>query len=72
MLDKKKLKEIESRVKKYLDEGKIKIKQEKEFVEFFLSNAKKSLNCANVLFDLSTNKEIQEETVCYPVIISHF
>lgn len=62
MLDEKKLKEIESRVKKYLDEEKIKTKQEKEFVEFFLSNAKKSLNCANALYDLSTKKEMQEET----------
>ncbi len=62
MLDEKKLKEAQSRVKQYLDEGMIKTKQKKEFVDFFLSNADKSLNSANVLYDLSTDKKMQENT----------
>ena len=53
MLDEKRLKEAESRVKQYLNEGIIKTKQKREFVDFFLSNAEKSLNSANALYDLS-------------------
>jgi uncharacterized protein (UPF0332 family) len=59
MLDEKKLKEMQSRVKQYMDNGLIKTKQSREFVEFFLSNADKSLNSANALYDLSTDKEMQ-------------
>jgi uncharacterized protein (UPF0332 family) len=62
MLDEKKLKEIQSKVKKYIDEEIIKTKQKKEFTDFFLANAEKSLNSANALYDLSTNKELQEKT----------
>lgn len=59
MLGEKKLKEIQSRVKQFLNDGTIKTKQEVEFVDFFLDNSKKSLRCANALYDLSTNKELQ-------------
>lgn len=59
MLDENKLKEIQSRVKQFLNDGTIKTKQEVEFVDFFLDNSKKSLRCANALYDLSTNKELQ-------------
>jgi len=62
MLDDKKLKEAQSRVKRYLDNGAIKTKQQKEFVDFFLSNAEKSLNSANALYDLSTDKDMQHKT----------
>lgn len=62
MLDEKKLKEVRSRVKNYLSDGAIKTKREKEFVEFFLTNADNSLNSANALFDLSTDKGLQEKT----------
>jgi len=62
MLDEKKLKEAESRVKQYLGEGIIKTKQQKEFVDFFLSNADKSLNSANALYDLSTDEDMQAKT----------
>ena len=62
MIDEKKLKESESRVKNYLREGIIKTKQEKEFTDFFLINAEKSLNSANALFDLSNDKDMQEKT----------
>ena len=62
MIDEKKLKEAESRVKHYLNEGIIKTKQQREFVDFFLSNAEKSLNSANALYDLSTDTDIQQKT----------
>jgi len=62
MLDDKKIKEAELRVKQYLSEGVIKTKQQKEFVDFFLSNAEKSLNSANALYDLSTDKDMQQRT----------
>ncbi len=62
MLDDKKLDEAKSRIKQYLDEGIIKTKQQKEFVGFFLSNAEKSLNSANALYDLSTDENMQQNT----------
>ena len=60
MLDEKKLKEAESRVKQYLRDGTIQTKQEGEFVAFFLNNASNSLASARALFDLSTNQKMQE------------
>ncbi len=62
MFDEKNLKEIESKVKNYLRENIIKTKQNNEFVEFFISNSDKSLNSANALFDLSTDKDMQTKT----------
>jgi len=62
MRDDAKLNEAQSRVKQYLDNGVIKTKQQKEFVDFFLSNAEKSLNSANALYDLSTDKDMQQKT----------
>ncbi|MFH1456016.1 MAG: hypothetical protein ABIF40_03635 [archaeon] len=62
MIDNKKLKEAESRVKHYLRDGSIKTKQKIEFTDFFLTNAKKSLNSANALYDLSTDKDLQQKT----------
>ena len=58
----KKLKEAESRMKNYLRDGSIKTSEKSEFVDFFLTNAAKSLSSANALFDLSTDKEMQEKT----------
>ena len=52
MLDENKLKESKSRLKKYLENGVIITKQKPEFVDFFLSNAEKSLNSANLLYDI--------------------
>src|SRR3989304_1222218 len=62
MLDDKKLREIKDRVPKYVKEGKIVIDRRKKFVEFFLINAKNSLNTANILFEASTNKQLQDQT----------
>jgi len=61
MLDDKKLKEAQSRVKQYISEGAIKTNQQKEFVDFFLANAERSLNSANALYDLSTDKDMQQK-----------
>jgi len=62
MIDDKNLKESESRIKNYLNEGVVKTKQKSEFTDFFLANAEKSLNSANALYDLSTNKDMQHKT----------
>ncbi|MEK6846449.1 MAG: hypothetical protein AABY26_06835 [Nanoarchaeota archaeon] len=62
MIEDKKLKQAQSRVKHYLSEGIIKAKQKAEFTDFFLANAEKSLNSANALYDLSTDKGMQLKT----------
>lgn len=60
MLEDKKLKEAESRVRQYLTEGIIKTKGKPEHVEFFLKNAEDSIDSAKALFDLSTDSEKQK------------
>lgn len=60
MIDEKKLKEAESRVKQHISSGVIKSKEKPEFVDFFMRNAEDSLDCAKVLFELSTNTQKQE------------
>lgn len=62
MLDEKKLLESKKRFKQYLNEGLITTKNKSEFVDFFILNADNSLRSANALYDLSTNKEIQNKT----------
>jgi uncharacterized protein (UPF0332 family) len=62
MLDDKKLKEVEYRIKNYLAEEIIKTKQGNKHVKFFLANAKDSLDSARALYDLSTNKDFQKYT----------
>jgi uncharacterized protein (UPF0332 family) len=59
MIDEKQVKEIRSRVTQYLRDGTIQTKCKAEHVAFFLANAKNSLNSANVLFDVSTKKDLQ-------------
>lgn len=60
MLEEKRLKEVESRVKNYIRDGIIKTKQNKDHVNFFLTNAEDSLNSARCLFDISTNQDFQQ------------
>lgn len=60
MLEDKKLKEVESRVKQYITEGIIKTKNKPEHVEFFLKNADNSIDSAKALLDLSTDPEKQK------------
>ncbi len=60
MLEEKKLKEAESRVKQYLLEGIILTKRKPEHVDFFLKNADDSIDSAKALFELSTDPEKQK------------
>jgi len=57
MLENKKIKEIESRVKNYIAEGIIKTKGRVEFVDFFLKHSKNFLNSAKAEYLLSTNEK---------------
>lgn len=59
MLEDDKLKEAEKRVKQYMKEGVITTRGKKEFVGFFLRNARDSLESAKVLYDLSVDREKQ-------------
>lgn len=60
MLDEKKLKEAEKRVKQFISEGIIKSKGKPEYVDFFIKNADDSVDSAKALFELSTNPQKQE------------
>ena len=60
MLDEKKLKGAESRVKQFISEGIIKSKNNPEYVDFFIKNAEDSIDSAKALFELSTNHQKQE------------
>jgi uncharacterized protein (UPF0332 family) len=60
MLDEKRLKEAENKVKQYLKEKAIKTKEKPEYVEFFLKNANDSIDSAKALFELSTDQKKQE------------
>lgn len=57
MLDDKKIKEVENRIKNYIADGIIKTKEKVEFVEFFLKHSKNFLNSAKAEYLLSTNEE---------------
>ena len=63
MLDEKKLKEAESRIKQFIREGIIKSKGKPEQVDFFIKNADDSIDSAKALFELSTNPE-KQEVIC--------
>lgn len=60
MIDEKKLKESESRVKQFISEGILKSKEKPEHVAFFIKNADDSIDSAKALFELSTNSKKQE------------
>ena len=60
MIDDKKLKEVENRVKIYLRERKILSKSKPEFKDFFVKNADDSLESAKILFEISTDTKKQE------------
>lgn len=60
MLDEKKLKEAENRVKQFISDGVIKSKEKPEHVDFFIKNADDSADSAKALFELSTSAEKQE------------
>lgn len=60
LLDEKKLKEIENRIKQYISEDTIKLKEKQEHVDFFLKNSENSRDSAKALFELSTDADKQE------------
>lgn len=60
MLDEKRIKEIEGRIKNFLLDGTIQKTKKSEYVDFFLENARKSLQSAAFLHAGTTNKELQE------------
>src|SRR3989344_5067294 len=60
MLEDKKLKEAENRVKQYQNDGIIKTKARPEHVDFFLKSADDSVDSAKALFELSTDPEKQK------------
>jgi uncharacterized protein (UPF0332 family) len=59
IIEEKQINEVRGRVTHYLRDGTIQTKGKSEHVSFFLTNAKNSLNSANVLFDVSTKKDLQ-------------
>ena len=60
MIDEKKLKETESRVKQMINESVIKSKEKPEHVDFFIKNADDSIDSAKALFELSTSHQKQK------------
>lgn len=60
MIEDKKLKEAESRMKQFITDDIIKTKRKPEYVDFFLKNADDSIDSAKALFELSTNPEKQQ------------
>ncbi|HIH25678.1 hypothetical protein J4476_01060 [Candidatus Woesearchaeota archaeon] len=60
MLEEKKLKEAEKRVKQYVADGIIMTKCKSEHTSFFLKNAEDSIDSAKVLFEISTDPEKQK------------
>lgn len=59
MLDEKRIKEIKNRVENYIKEWVIRKEKERKFVEFFLNNAKNSLDSAKLLFEASTKDNLK-------------
>src|SRR3989344_3509590 len=61
MLDDKKLNELKNRVKQYIIAGTIsKGRSDKEHINFFIENAKESLDTANIIYDVSTKQKLSE------------
>ena len=60
MLQEKKFKEAESRIKQFIRVGTIKTKENPERVDFYLKNADDSIDSAKALFELSTNQDKQQ------------
>ncbi len=60
MLEEKKLKEAEKRVKQYVSDGIIKTKGKAEHTSFFLKNADDSIDSAKALYEISNDAEKQK------------
>ena len=62
MLDNKEIEIIKRSVKRFTAENIIWREKNSKFVDFFLNNAKDSLNSSKLLFKASTNKELQNSS----------
>ena len=60
MIDEKKVKQTEIRIKQFISEGVIKTKEKPMHVDFFIKNADDSVDSAKALFEISTNDEKQK------------
>lgn len=60
MLDEKKIQDTRKRVAEYLREGILLKKRDAKFVDFFLSNARNSLETAQLLFEVSIKPDLQK------------
>lgn len=60
MLDEKKIREIKNRVVQYLKAGSIRKEESGRYVEFFLNNAKNSIDTAKLLYATSINDQLQK------------
>ncbi len=59
MLDEKKLREAGKRAESHIREGLIAKEKEGRFVQFFLDNARNSLESAKLLYEASTNENVK-------------
>ena len=59
MLDEKLISEIKKRMERHLKEGLIVKEKDVKFVQFFLDNARNSLESANLLYDASVNQKVR-------------
>ncbi len=59
MLDEKSISEIRKRMERHLKEGLIVKEKDVRFVQFFLDNARNSLESANLLYEASVNQKVR-------------
>lgn len=59
MLDNKEIEIIKRSIKRFVSENLIVKEKSGKFIDFFMNNAKNSLDSARLLFKVSTNKELQ-------------
>ncbi|MFC1774952.1 hypothetical protein ACFLZN_01405 [Nanoarchaeota archaeon] len=61
MLDNKKIQQIKNQVQRYLRDGLIKMEKQKQFIPFFLNNAKNSLDTARLLFKVTNDEKLRDD-----------
>jgi uncharacterized protein (UPF0332 family) len=62
MLDNKEIERINRNIKRFLNEGVIVKEKQGKFIEFFMNNAKNTLDVAKLIFKTSITKDIQNYT----------
>ena len=62
MLDNKEIEIVKKNIKRFVSENLIVKEKQGKFIDFFINNAKDSLDSAKLLFKISTNKELQSST----------